>query len=148
MARGLRGGVPHKQTHRVRFLRRAGLVALLAVVQAWLARLRSPAFTFGAGCEGASLRGSATPASRCARPAGEGESGGKAAGVTPVVDESDFAGDAKPSSARKQKVEDFDSLLKAADRYSTKAERSKRKSKSSALALDDDLKGMSLEDDA
>jgi len=38
--------------------------------------------------------------------------------------------------------------LKAADRYSTKAERSKRKSKSNAIALQDDLKGVSLEDDA
>jgi len=151
MASGLRGTVPHHQTHRIRLLRCLALVALLAVLQAWLTRRRTPAFTFGAGCENPSLRGSSTPASRSARPAGEGASGGKAAGVIPVVDDSDFAGDPepkKPSESRKKKVEDFDSLLKAADRYSTKADRQKRKSRSSALALDDDLKGMSLEDDA
>jgi len=151
MARSLRGVVPHHQTHRIRPLRRLALAALLAVLQAWLARRRTPAFTTGAGCGYPSLRGSATPASHSARSAGESESGGKAAGVIPVVDDSDFAGDAdtkKPAEARKKKIEDFDSLLKAADRYSTKAERSKRKSRSTAIALDDDLKGMSLEDDA
>lgn len=72
----------------------------------------------------------------------------KVSGVTPVVDDSDFGlEDSGAGAGGKGQKESFDTLMKAADRFATKKERSKRRSRSNALSLEDDLQGLSLEDD-
>lgn len=75
----------------------------------------------------------------------------KAAAVMPVVDDSEFGGldggPGGPEETGPKKKKPIDSLMEAADRFATKAERSRRRSKSSAIMVEDDFQGLSLEDD-
>jgi len=66
-------------------------------------------------------------------------------GVGPVLDESDFdlEDDAKKSD---KKVKDLESILDAADKFAIKKDKQKKKS-SSLMSLEDELKGMVLEDE-
>lgn len=71
--------------------------------------------------------------------------------VTPVVDDSDLdEAPAKPKGApasSKAQTASFEAMVEAAGDFSTKMDRSKRKSRSGLLSLEAELEGLSLEDE-
>jgi len=75
----------------------------------------------------------------------------KKSGITPVVDDSDLDAldDDKSagSSDGKKKKTTFNSLLADADSFTKPAERSNKKALAPRVSLEDELKGLSLEDD-
>jgi len=67
--------------------------------------------------------------------------------ITPVVDDSDLdkLDDDKPSDGKKKTT--FNSLLADADSFTKPAERSNKKALAPRVSLEDELRGLSLEDD-
>lgn len=69
-------------------------------------------------------------------------------GGTPVVDDSDFSNDESKESKEGKKKANFDDILTEADNFATSIERKSRRSTAVArVSLEDELRGLSLEDD-
>ncbi|CAE6918525.1 unnamed protein product [Symbiodinium sp. CCMP2592] len=88
-------------------------------------------------------------------PSGPSVSLRAAKGVTPVVDDSDLSdsdssdsGKSEPSEPESRKKASFDDILTEADNFATSIERkSKRSTAVARVSLEDELRGLSLEED-
>jgi len=76
------------------------------------------------------------------------EEGAKSSGGTPVVDDSDFSDSDGSKESKDKKRANFDDILTEADNFATSIERKSRRSTAVArVSLEDELRGLSLEDD-
>eukprot|EP00930_Biecheleria_cincta_P048241 TRINITY_DN33593_c0_g1_i1.p1 TRINITY_DN33593_c0_g1~~TRINITY_DN33593_c0_g1_i1.p1 ORF type:complete len:288 (+),score=56.34 TRINITY_DN33593_c0_g1_i1:59-922(+) len=140
--------MPLKQRHQLRAASAAAVALLLAAPSGFSTYLeaRVSADRASSFCIGASALTPVRQSNACTHRRAE-----KKTGITPVVDDSDLDNldDDKSagSSDGKTKKTTFNSLLADADSFTKPAERSNRKALAPRVSLEDELRGLSLEDD-
>jgi len=140
--------MPPKKRHHLRAASAAAIALLLAAPSGFsiYSKARVPADKTSCFCLGASALTPARHPNSCTPRRAE-----KKSGITPVVDDSDLAGldDDKPAGSDdgKKKKTTFNSLLADADSFTKPAERSNKKALAPRVSLEDELQGLSLEDD-